>query len=278
MKVLIDFEDPPCSHYASVTTQYQKKGVILDGGIVSDQDDGAVPHSGLQYVMYFTAEFQQGPTTAMFRFPKGQKRIKLWAGSLQDYSAASYGWLVAYDAFGNQIAADGPHKLTSGACSVPFEVTTTPNVITKVAINGYGGVDNRGFPLFPVLVLDDLEFEADPELTVSLGAVEPILVVGTSDAGLVVKPVGGGEPPGGPFGRGVRNVIVGLLATDEVSRRKCDASASLGIRRAAIQNAISELEHIMSDLDDESRTRKRRSARQRASGNRRPGLSGRRTK
>ncbi len=245
MNVVIDFEDLP--EDSLVTTQYQKKGVIFDGPIVADQDDGATPHSGLQYVMYFLAEFQQTPTTATFRFPKGQKRVKLWAGSLPG-DPPSYGLFVAYDALGTQIASDGPHKLTPGACAVPFEVKAAPNVITKVALSGYDGFAAGGFPLFPHLVVDDLELEADPQPMPGLAMVEPILTVGMSDTGLVMHPVGSSpEPPGGPFGRSLSNVIVGLLAIDNLARRKGVGSRSQEIRRVAIQSAIAELEHLLRD-------------------------------
>ena len=250
MRVLIDFED--VAEGAIVTTQYQKKGVISDGAGVGDQDDGATPHSGLQYVMYFTAEFQATPTTATFRFPHSQKRVKLWAGSLPN-DPPSYGLLVAYDLFGNQVAGDGPRKLTPGACAVPFEVKAAPGVIAKVELLGYGGVDSQGLQQFPILVVDDLEFEADPEVDRKLLAVEPILVLGASDAGLVFHPIGTPEPPGGPFSRGVRNVIAGLIAAVQVEQRVRVASASMDIRRAAIGSAIAELKQIFDDLGQPSK-------------------------
>jgi hypothetical protein len=250
MRVLIDFED--VAEGAVITTQYQKKGVISDGAAVRDEDDGAAPHSGLQYVMYFTSEFQATPTTATFRFPQNQKRVKLWAGSLPN-DPPSYGLLVAYDLFGNQVASDGPHQLTPGACAAPFEVKAAPGVIAKVELLGYAGVDSRGFQLFPSLVVDDLEFEADPEVDRKLLAVEPILVLGVSDAGLVFHPIGNPEPPGGPFGRGARNVITGLIAAVQVEHRVRDASASMDIQRAAIGSAIAELKQLSNDLGEPTR-------------------------
>ena len=123
--------------------------------------------------------------------------------------------------------------------------------ISADGINSTGAIVGRGSytdPYDPATYFTNQGYLLTPLLPPHL-VENPILVFGRSDAGLVRVPKGsGGDPPGGPFSGEIKNIIVSLLAADEVASLKRNASAALDIRREAIRCTIAEFENLINEL------------------------------
>ncbi|HNO77984.1 MAG TPA: hypothetical protein PKN33_07970 [Phycisphaerae bacterium] len=163
---LIDFEDITAP--ATITTQYNAKGVIFGGHFLRTD---ATAHSGtqaLQSVNPSDFEFDPGPLTMTFTSP--QTLVRLFAGVPV---TPVNGTMFAYDVNDMIVAQDGPKVVAGATFDTAFEVTVATPTIMKVELLFEGTNFEE---------IDDLEFEGEPPAPPPLLA--PVIVITTPEDGV----------------------------------------------------------------------------------------------
>lgn len=142
----LDFEDLAAG--TMINTQYSDRGVVFMDHYL-DTDPAAPSGTQVLRTIPLGAErFEPIPLVMRFGFP--QSRVKLSAASA---GATLNGTLIAWDAFDQEVARDGPKPVADSVFTTPFEVTdptATPRII-RAELHLENGVK---------FAIDDLEFDA----------------------------------------------------------------------------------------------------------------------
>jgi len=255
MTTAIDFEDRHELEFLTIIYQTQGLSVDVEGG-GSIMIKPPIAHSGTNYLLVYRPEFSTFAPLRL-RFTNGQKRVRLFSGTISPQGSIIIGALHAFDVYGNSVAQDGPKLITPNACNTEFEVTSAPNIIRRVTLLAYG-LDANGQPFDPDQVVDDIEFEADPEprareISFERGEYWRILYgIVAGSGGIRLGPRGPEPwPPVGPMfspSPEARNVVLSILAS-EIAVLIDGTPAALEMRRAAIRCAREELDRLLNSLD-----------------------------
>jgi hypothetical protein len=143
---ILDFEDIEAG--TTITTQYSDRGVVFMNHYLDT--DSAAPSGTrvLRTIPLGTETFDPIPLIMTFGFP--QSRVKLLAMS---EDVALDGTLIALDAFGQEVARDGPKPVAANVFTTVFEVTdpdAKPRIM-QAELRLERGVN---------FAIDDLEFES----------------------------------------------------------------------------------------------------------------------
>lgn len=189
MKTLIDFED--LSKHQFFTDHYKSKGIVFPGIAYEDEEPG-IAHSGTKYIVPWRQEFQVFDYMYASLTPVRQKRLSLYAGTIQT-AGLIIGVLRAFGKNGVEVVHDGPRTIQPGVCATRFEVAAAGNQIASVVMEMYG-FDANGVAFDPDQAIDDIEFEADfPPLNRAASVpIEPPIF----DPWWWIKTRGGLVPPG----------------------------------------------------------------------------------